>query len=290
MKKNASEFLKPIIERPVDTLNVYFDVNRTQRVHVYLGNILNPLQVCREPKIHYDTSDVNQFYTLVIVNIDVRNNFEGTTIHPLHWLCLNTNPHKIYRFATEYVPPKGRRIYPLNRYTVLLYKQQERQSLKIFYDTLDMCVIERSDGQYLNLKKLVNSNNLDLLAANFFCVKNCPLEAYIPLQSDVDGEDGDIEASTTQELCRFVRRRPANNDAAGEDRDVEPSTSQGLGGFIRRRPANKEAKFEDGRKVRKLHQNIRFVQHFGLTMHPTNKNLEVCLFLFEKWIIVEKFL
>ena len=218
----------------------------------------------------------------MIVNIDVRNNFEGTTIHPLHWLCLNTNPHKIYRFATEYVPPKGRRIYPLNRYTVLLYKQQERQSLKIFYDTLDMCVIERSDGQYLNLKKLVNSNNLDLLAANFFCVKNCPLEAYIPLQSDVDGEDGDIEASTTQELCRFVRRRPANNDAAGEDRDVEPSTSQGLGGFIRRRPANKEAKFEDGRKVRKLHLNIRFVQHFGLTMHPTNKNLEVCLFLFEK--------
>jgi hypothetical protein len=28
--------------------------------------------------------------------------------------------------------------------------------------------------------------------------------------------------------------------------------------------------------------NFRFVQHFGLTMHPTNKNLEVCLFLFEK--------
>ncbi|KAI9480991.1 MAG: phosphatidylethanolamine-binding protein [Benjaminiella poitrasii] len=134
---------------------------------VALGNFFKPSESNETPKVTFVAPDQDAQYTLLVVDPDAPTKENPKWGPYRHWIVTNIPGSGDFSQATEVEPYLGPGPPPKtgdHRYIFLLYKQPATQEVN--FGTLAK---ERNNWEY---QPLVEKNNLELIAVNFFISRN----------------------------------------------------------------------------------------------------------------------
>ena len=215
---------KKLTNSGFDSLIIAYENSQKRLKYVYFGNFFSEVEVKNQPHVLFTEALENKLYTLILLDFDSPVfSYKYTVKHKVNWMSMNIEKDFIFKheYSMKYIPPVTPLENKIKRYLFLLYLQPKRIDQNISNGNFMAHFQRQSYHQSVELNQFVRSNNLELVAFNFFNYKKTEFNPILPL-SDIEQISSTIiprPMKMNEILSSFYKSNLFNLESEGNRRD-----------------------------------------------------------------------